>query len=108
MKIDCILLIDCVSGAHVFLTLRRFSRNPQVARGSLRKLLGGREPVIAALHAGLECGVIGDKASGMDMVWTNFHIWLGRGVFTVGVRGCSGSKATIFSPRYVSLRMLTF
>ncbi|CAM9348359.1 unnamed protein product, partial [Laminaria digitata] len=39
-----------------------------VARDSLRELLGGQEPVITALHAGLECGVIGDKAPGMDMV----------------------------------------
>lgn len=54
-----------------------YSRDPQVARDSLRKLLGGREPVIAALHAGLECGVIGDKAPGMDMVRTICfsHFW---------------------------------
>lgn len=40
----------------------------QVARDSLRGLLGGKEPGIEALHAGLECGVIGDKAPGMDIV----------------------------------------
>lgn len=40
----------------------------KVARDALRELLGGREPVVTALHAGLECGVIGDKAPGMDMV----------------------------------------
>lgn len=40
----------------------------QVARDALQDCLGGQEPVIAALHAGLECGVIGDKAPGMDMV----------------------------------------
>lgn len=39
-----------------------------MARDALRELLGGREPVVTALHAGLECGVIGDKAPGMDMV----------------------------------------
>lgn len=41
---------------------------PQVARDSLRVLLDGKEPGIEALHAGLECGVIGDKAPGMDIV----------------------------------------
>ncbi|CAM9740717.1 unnamed protein product, partial [Hapterophycus canaliculatus] len=40
----------------------------KVAKDSLRVLLGGEEPGIGALHAGLECGVIGDKAPGMDMV----------------------------------------
>eukprot|EP00752_Nemacystus_decipiens_P004012 g3675.t1 len=40
----------------------------KVARDSLRDLLGGKEPGIEALHAGLECGVIGDKAPGMDIV----------------------------------------
>ena len=43
-------------------------RKNQVARDSLRELLGGQDPVITALLAGLECGVIGDKAPGMDMV----------------------------------------
>lgn len=28
----------------------------------------GKEPVIASIHAGLECGVIGSRQSGMDMV----------------------------------------
>ena len=32
-----------------------------------RKLMG-REPVIEAIHAGLECGLIGDKYPGMDMI----------------------------------------
>ncbi|CAM9513569.1 unnamed protein product [Pylaiella littoralis] len=40
----------------------------KVARDSLRELLDGAEPGIEALHAGLECGVIGDKAPGMDIV----------------------------------------
>lgn len=40
----------------------------QVTRESLRDLLGGREPLITALHAGLECGLIGEKFPGMDMV----------------------------------------
>ncbi|CAN0563159.1 unnamed protein product, partial [Ectocarpus sp. 12 AP-2014] len=40
----------------------------KVARDELRVLLNGEEPGIEALHAGLECGVIGDKAPGMDIV----------------------------------------
>ena len=27
-----------------------------------------KEPKIAAIHAGLECGIIGEKFSGMDMI----------------------------------------
>ncbi len=30
--------------------------------------LFGREPVIRAIHAGLECGIIGEKFPGMDMI----------------------------------------
>jgi len=32
------------------------------------KALTGREPEIKAVHAGLECGIIGEKFPGMDMV----------------------------------------
>ena len=32
------------------------------------KELSGKEPEIKAIHAGLECGIIGEKFSGMDMV----------------------------------------
>jgi len=28
----------------------------------------GQEPVIGAIHAGLECGIIGEKFPGMDMI----------------------------------------
>jgi dipeptidase D len=28
----------------------------------------GRAPEVGAFHAGLECGVIGDKVGGMDMI----------------------------------------
>jgi dipeptidase D len=28
----------------------------------------GTEPEVKAIHAGLECGIIGEKYSGMDMV----------------------------------------
>jgi dipeptidase D len=30
--------------------------------------LYGREPRVEAIHAGLECGIIGEKVAGMDMV----------------------------------------
>ena len=38
-----------------------------VAVAAWRELLG-REPVVQAVHAGLECGIIGEKFPGMDMV----------------------------------------
>jgi dipeptidase D len=28
----------------------------------------GKEPIIEVIHAGLECGIIGDKYPGMDMI----------------------------------------
>ena len=35
---------------------------------STYKSLYGKEPAVKAIHAGLECGIIGEKYSGMDMV----------------------------------------
>ena len=35
---------------------------------SLWKAKTGREPIVELIHAGLECGVIGDKIPGMDMI----------------------------------------
>ena len=35
---------------------------------STYKSLYGREPAVKAIHAGLECGIIGEKTPGMDMV----------------------------------------
>lgn len=32
------------------------------------KALSGKEPLVKAVHAGLECGIIGEKFPGMDMV----------------------------------------
>ena len=32
------------------------------------KRLFGKEPVVRAIHAGLECGLIGEKYQGMDMI----------------------------------------
>ncbi len=34
----------------------------------IHKELFGQEPEVKAIHAGLECGIIGDKFSGMDMI----------------------------------------
>ena len=32
------------------------------------KNLTGKEPVVEAIHAGLECGIIGEKYPAMDMI----------------------------------------
>jgi dipeptidase D len=34
----------------------------------------GREPKVTAIHAGLECGLIGEKVPGMDMVSFGPHL----------------------------------
>ena len=39
----------------------------QVARQTYRELFG-KEAEVRAIHAGLECGIIGEKYHGMDMV----------------------------------------
>lgn len=39
----------------------------EVTRNSFRKLFG-KEPVVRAIHAGLECGIIGKNFEGMDMI----------------------------------------
>lgn len=39
----------------------------QVTKDAFRQLLG-KEPKVAAIHAGLECGIIGEKVPGMDAV----------------------------------------
>lgn len=39
----------------------------QVTKAAFQKLLG-KEPKVAAIHAGLECGIIGEKVPGMDAV----------------------------------------
>jgi len=43
------------------------SRVLQHAVATYRKI-SGREPEVKAIHAGLECGIIGEKVPGMDMV----------------------------------------
>jgi len=35
---------------------------------TVMKELFGKEPEVKAIHAGLECGIIGDKFPGMDMI----------------------------------------
>ena len=37
----------------------------QVTKAAFQQLLG-KEPKVAAIHAGLECGIIGVKVPGMD------------------------------------------
>jgi dipeptidase D len=39
----------------------------KVAKGTYKKMYG-KEPEVKAIHAGLECGIIGEKYPGMDMV----------------------------------------
>ncbi|HTK82402.1 MAG TPA: aminoacyl-histidine dipeptidase [Bacteroidota bacterium] len=39
----------------------------KIAKDSFKQLYG-KEPLIKAIHAGLECGIIGEKFPGMDMV----------------------------------------
>jgi dipeptidase D len=46
--------------------------NPQskilkIAEQSYEKLFG-KKPIVRAIHAGLECGLIGEKYKGMDMI----------------------------------------
>lgn len=50
--------------------------------------LTGREPLVEAVHAGLECGIIGDRVGGMDMISTGPDI---RGVHAPGERVCISS-----------------
>ena len=35
---------------------------------STYKSLYGKDPEVKAIHAGLECGIIGEKVQGMDMI----------------------------------------
>lgn len=39
----------------------------QITKQAFQELLG-KEPKVAAIHAGLECGIIGEKVPGMDAV----------------------------------------
>jgi dipeptidase D len=39
----------------------------KVARDTYKKMFG-TEPAVKAVHAGLECGIIGERYPGMDMV----------------------------------------
>ncbi len=44
-------------------------QSPLLARcKDVYRKLFGREPHVEAIHAGLECGIIGDKKEGMDMI----------------------------------------
>ena len=52
------LVIMCYDGA---------INSLKIAREAYRELFG-REPQAKAIHAGLECGVIGERYPGMDMI----------------------------------------
>ena len=39
----------------------------QVVKNVFTEILG-KEPKVGAIHAGLECGIIGERCNGMDMV----------------------------------------
>ena len=39
-----------------------------IARVSVKDVLGGEEPDILAIHAGIECGIIAEKCPGSDIV----------------------------------------
>jgi dipeptidase D len=39
----------------------------QTCQAVYRKVFG-REPLVTAIHAGLECGIIGERVPGMDMI----------------------------------------
>jgi dipeptidase D len=39
----------------------------EIAKNSYKKLFN-KEPKVLAIHAGLECGLIGEKYPGMDMI----------------------------------------
>ena len=39
----------------------------QVVKDVFAEILG-KEPKVGAIHAGLECGIIGERCNGMDMV----------------------------------------
>ena len=47
--------------------LRKALLQVQVTKDAFQQLLG-KEPKVAAIHAGLECGIIGEKVPGMDAV----------------------------------------
>ena len=44
-------------------------KSPLLARSTaLYEKLFGKKPVVEIIHAGLECGIIGDRNPGMDMI----------------------------------------
>jgi dipeptidase D len=65
------------------------SRVVEVARGAFERTFGA-QPRITGVHAGLECGIIGDRIPGMDMVSFGPDI---RGPHAPGERVHAGSVA---------------
>ena len=66
--------IAMLAGGSCETTNKYPSWEPNTESGLLKKSLEvyrsitGKEPVVEAIHAGLECGVIGDRYPGMDMI----------------------------------------
>lgn len=71
---DAIAAVFSLAGAKVELTGSYDGWNPNMASPILAamrvsyKALYGKEPAVTAIHAGLECGIIGSKYPGMDMI----------------------------------------
>ena len=71
---DAISAVFELAGAKVELSGRYDGWNPNMASPILRAMtesyeaLYGRKPAVTAIHAGLECGIIGSKYPKLDMI----------------------------------------
>ena len=71
---DSIAAVFQLAGAEVELTGSYDGWNPDMNSPILKAMresylsLYGREPLVTAIHAGLECGIIGSKYPGLDMI----------------------------------------
>ena len=65
---------DTVAGLHAALGIllslleRRQADEGQVVDVALYESMFNKKPIVEVIHAGLECGIIGDKYPGMDMI----------------------------------------
>ena len=71
---DAIAAVFELAGAEVELTGSYDGWNPDMNSPILKAMRGsyqalyGKEPAVTAIHAGLECGIIGSKYPGLDMI----------------------------------------
>ena len=71
---DAIAAVFQLAGAEVELTGSYDGWNPDMNSPILKAMresyheLYGKEPLVTAIHAGLECGIIGSKYPGLDMI----------------------------------------